>query len=178
MGEVFEPNGDDYDILWVQVDGPAAVIAGNGIAEAVLMAPEVTEDSMVVVEMTATDSNGNATTAIANIMVKNNLAPSVAVSAPTSVEEGETIRVSVSTSDPEGDDVSVTINGVAGSSFTTTAPGTNEDTTISFQVVASDGLNTTTETVTVTVTNKSGGSMGWIALLLIPAIWLRRRKLH
>jgi len=74
--------------------------------------------------------------------------------------------------------VSVTINGIAGTSYTTTAPGTNENIVVNFEVVASDGLNETKQTVSVTVTNKSGGSMGWIALLLIPAIWLRRRKLH
>lgn len=178
-GAVVEPNGDDFDIVWTQVGGPAAVIAGNGLADAVLIAPEVTEDTMVVLEMTATDSNGNASTAVANVMILNNQAPTVTVTAPSSVEEGATISLSVATSDPEGDDVSVTINGIAGTSYTTTAPGTNENTVVTFQVVASDGLNETTQTVSVTVTaKKGGGSMGWIALLLIPAIWLRRRKLH
>lgn len=177
-GAVTEPNGDEVDILWKQVSGPAAVIAGNGIAEAILVAPEVEEDSMVVLEMTATDSNGNSVTATANVMVKNNLPPEVIVSAPSSVVEGETITVSVATTDNEGDDVSVTINGVAGTSYTTTAPATNADTSVTFTVVASDGLNETTETVTVRVTNKKAGSMGWIALLLIPAIWLRRKKMH
>lgn len=177
-GVVVEPNGDAYDIMWTQVSGPAAVIAGNTLADAVLIAPEVTEDSMVVLEMTATDVNGNASTAVANVMLLNNQAPTVTVTAPSSVEEGATISLSVTTSDPEGDDVSVTINGIAGTSYTTTAPGTNETIVVNFEVVASDGLNETKQTVSVTVTNKSGGSMGWIALLLIPAIWLRRRKLH
>ena len=177
-GAVVEPNGDAYDIMWTQVSGPAAVIAGNTLADAVLIAPEVTEDSMVVLEMTATDVNGNASTAVANVMLLNNQAPTVTVTAPSSVEEGATISLSVATSDPEGDDVSVTINGIAGTSYTTTAPGTNENIVVNFEVVASDGLNETKQTVSVTVTNKSGGSMGWIALLLIPAIWLRRRKLH
>ncbi|MBT0587138.1 S8 family serine peptidase [Alteromonas oceanisediminis] len=178
MGEVVDPNGDDVDITWTQISGPAAVIAGNGIADAVLMAPEVEEDALIVLEISVVDENGNESTAIANVTVKNNLAPELAITAPSSVEEGSTIRISVAANDPEGDDVAITIDGVPGSTFTTTAPGTNTDTSISFQVVATDGLNTTTETVTVRVTNKSGGSMGWIALLLIPAIWLRRRKAH
>nr|WP_220100138.1 S8 family peptidase [Alteromonas antoniana] len=177
-GSVEEPNGDAVDITWKQVGGPPAVIAGNGLREAILMAPEVEEDTLVVLELTAVDEYGNSTTATANVMVKNNLPPEITINAPTSVGEGETITVSASATDPEGDDVSFTINGVPGSTYSMTAPGTNSDTTVSFEVVANDGLNTTTETVSVTVTDKSGGSMGWLALLLVPVAFLRRRKMH
>jgi subtilisin family serine protease len=177
-GLVLEPNGDDFDITWVQVAGPAAVIAGNGLAEAKLIAPEVTEDSMVVLEMRVVDSNGNSSTAIANVLVKNNIAPTVSVTAPASVQEGRMITVRATATDPEGDNVTFTINGVAGSSLTVEAPSTNSDTQFVFVVIASDGLNTTEEVVSVTVTSKSGGSTGWIALLLLPIVWLRRRKTH
>ena len=177
-GSVTEPNGDAVDITWKQVGGPPAVIAGNGLQEAILMAPEVEEDTLVVLELTAVDKNGNSTTATANVMVKNNLPPEITINAPSSVGEGKTITVSASATDPEGDNVSFTINGVPGNTYSMTAPGTNSDTTVSFEVVASDGLNTTTETVSVTVTDKSGGSMGWLALLLVPVAFLRRRKMH
>ena len=178
-GVVVEPNGDAVDILWVQVSGPAAVIAGNGLAEAKLIAPEVTEDTMVVLEMRATDSNGNASKAIANVMVKNNLAPSLTINAPARIREGQTITVSASATDPEGDVVTFTINGVSGSSFTTEAPSTFSENNIAFTVVATDGINTVEQTVIVTVFNtKDGGSTGWIALLLLPLVWLRRRNMH
>jgi len=133
---------------------------------------------MVVLEMRVVDSNGNSSTAIANVMVKNNIAPTLSVSAPASVQEGRMITVRATATDPEGDNVTFTINGVAGSSLTVEAPSTNSDTQLAFIVVASDGLNTTEETVSVTVTSKSGGSTGWIALLLLPIVWLRRRKTH
>ena len=55
-GLVEEPNGDAVDITWKQVEGPAAIIAGAGIEEAILVAPEVTEDTLIVLELTATDS--------------------------------------------------------------------------------------------------------------------------
>jgi subtilisin family serine protease len=177
-GSIVEPNGDDFDIVWTQVAGPAAVIAGNGLQEAKLIAPEVMEDTMVVLEMTATDSNGNSNTATANVMVKNNIAPSLTVSAPSSVEEGRSIGVRATASDPEGDAVSFTINGIPGNSFLMDAPATNSDVQLTFVVVATDGFNTVEKTVTVTVTNKTGGSTGWIALLLLPLVWLRRRKTH
>lgn len=178
-GVVVEPNGDAVDILWVQVSGPAAVIAGNGLAGAKLIAPEVTEDSVVVLEMRATDSNGNSSKATANVTIKNNLAPSLRISAPARIKEGLTINVSASATDPEGDTVTYTINGVPGSSFSTEAPSTSSETKVTFTVVATDGLNTVEQTVTVTVFNtKDGGSTGWIALLLLPLVWLRRRNMH
>lgn len=177
-GLVVEPNGDAVDITWKQIEGPAAVIAGAGIEEAILIAPEVTEDTLIVLQLTATDSNGNSSVATANVTVKNNLPPVISISAPTSVVEGDSITIVASASDPEDDMVTFTINDIPGSSLTTTAPVTNSTTTVSFEVVAFDGLNTTTETVSVTVTDKSGGSMGWISLLLLPAIFLRRRKMH
>ncbi|MCU7554187.1 GlyGly-CTERM sorting domain-containing protein [Alteromonas sp. ASW11-19] len=177
-GLVVEPNGDKVDITWKQVGGPPAVIAGNGLQEAILMAPEVEEDTLIVLELTAEDSNGNEATAIANVMVKNNLPPEISVTAPTTIGEGETITITASATDPENDNVTFTINGVPGSTYSTSAPGTNSETTVAFEVVASDGLNTTTETVSVIVTDKSGGSMGWLALLLVPVAFLRRRKFH
>lgn len=178
-GVVVEPNGDAVDILWVQVAGPAAVIAGNGLAGAKLIAPEVTEDSVVVLEMRATDSNGNSSRATANVTIKNNLAPTLSISAPARIEEGLTIRVQASATDPEGDTVTYTINGVPGSTFTTEAPSTSSETTVSFTVVATDGLNTVEQNVTVEVYNKKdSGSTGWIALLLLPLVWLRRRNTH
>ena len=178
-GTVVEPNGDDFDILWVQVSGPAAVIAGNGLAEAKLIAPEVTEDSMVVLEMTATDSNGNATTATANVMIKNNLAPTLSIGVPARIREGLSINVTASATDPEGDAVTFTINGVPGDRFTMEAPSTSSETQVVFTVVATDGFNTVEQTVSVAVFNKKdSGSMGWITLLLFPLVWLRKRKSH
>lgn len=178
-GVVVEPNGDAVDILWVQVSGPAAVIAGNGLATAKLIAPEVTEDAMVVLEMRATDSNGNASKATANVMIKNNLAPTLSIQAPARIREGETIVVTASAVDPEGDTVTFTINGVSGSRYTTEAPSTFSENSVVFSVVATDGVNTVEQTVTVTVFNtKDGGSTGWIALLLLPLVWLRRRNMH
>ncbi|MBQ4831176.1 S8 family serine peptidase [Alteromonas sp. MMG017] len=176
-GLVEEPNGDAVDITWKQVEGPAAIIAGAGIEEAILVAPEVTEDTLIVLELTATDSNGNTTMATANVTIKDNLPPVINITAPLTVEEGESITVSATATDPEGDDVTFTINDISGSSLTTTAPNTNTTIAVQFEVVAFDGLNTTTETVTVSVTDKSGGSMGWLALLLVPVVYLRRRKM-
>jgi hypothetical protein len=102
-------------------------------------------------------------------------APRLNVVAPLSVDEKQDFAVSATATDPDGDAVTITINGEATNAIAVTAPDVGSDTTMSFVVTASDGNSTVTETVTVQVNNKGSGSMGWIALLLAPIVWLRRR---
>jgi len=124
----------------------------------------------------AGDVVGEGTVAVAVAGVQD--APVISISAPSSVDEGESYTVSASASDADGDAVTITVNGLQSSSFTGTAPSHEQSETVTVTVTASDGMDTTTETVTIAVNDKSGGSMGWIALLLAPAIYLRRRKMR
>ncbi|MDY6977145.1 MAG: S8 family serine peptidase [Pseudomonadota bacterium] len=114
---------------------------------------------------------GTVTVAVAGVQD----APVLSISAPSSVDEGESFTVTASATDADGDDVTITIDGVETSSFTGTAPSHEQSETVTVQVTATDGIDTTTETVSIAVNDKSGGSMGWIALLLAPAVYLRRR---
>ncbi|RZP34704.1 MAG: GlyGly-CTERM sorting domain-containing protein, partial [Alteromonas sp.] len=114
---------------------------------------------------------GTVTVAVAGVQD----APVISISAPTSVDEGQSYTVTASATDADGDDVTITINGVERTSFTDTAPSNEQSNRVTVLVTASDGIETTTESVTIRVNDKSGGSMGWIALLLAPAVYLRRR---
>jgi hypothetical protein len=115
---------------------------------------------------------GTVTVAVAGVQD----APVISISAPTSVDEGESYTVTASATDPDGDDVTITVNGMATSSITDTAPSHEQARQVTVEVTATDGIDTTTETVTIRVNDTSGGgSMGWIALLLAPAVYLRRR---
>ncbi|KHT51042.1 peptidase [Alteromonas macleodii] len=114
---------------------------------------------------------GTVTVAVAGVQD----APVISISAPTSVDEGQSYTVTASATDADGDDVTITINGVERTSFTDTAPSNEQSNRVTVQVTASDGIETTTESVTIRVNDKSGGSMGWIALLLAPVVYLRRR---
>ncbi|BFT30313.1 hypothetical protein D210916BOD24_14890 [Alteromonas sp. D210916BOD_24] len=102
-------------------------------------------------------------------------APVISISAPSSVDEGKSYTVTASATDADGDDVVVTINGMQTTSYTGTAPSHEQASNIVVTVTASDGIDTTTETVTIGVKDKSGGSMGWLGLLLLPAVYLRRK---
>ncbi|MBJ2128419.1 S8 family serine peptidase [Alteromonas sp. IB21] len=142
------------------------------------------EDSFtytVQVEGTTTDEGevvegdiigeGTVTVAVAGVQD----APVLSISAPSSVDEGESFTVTASATDADGDDVTITIDGVETTSFTGTAPSHEQANRVTVQVTATDGIDTTTDSVTIIVNDKSGGSMGWIALLLAPAVYLRRR---
>ncbi len=129
-----------------------------------------TNDAGEVVEG---DIIGEGTVMVAVAGVQD--APVLSISAPSSVDEGESYTVTASATDADGDDVTITINGVETTSFTGTAPSHEQANRVTVQVTATDGIDTTTDSVTITVNDKSGGSMGWIALLLAPAVYLRRR---
>ncbi|QBG35357.1 rhombosortase-dependent M36 family metallopeptidase [Litorilituus sediminis] len=119
----------------------------------------------------------------------------VAVSEQT-VTEGSSVTLSVEASDPNGDELTYTwaetsTSGVALTGSDTaelsfTAPQVSAATTLEFSVTVSDGTDSVVKTATVTVNDvpapvepakkSSGGSTGWLALLLLPLAALRRRK--
>lgn len=185
--DVSDPNGDQLTVNWEQISGPDAVLSTPNEATLGLIAPQVNQQEVIVLQATVSDPQGNTATASATVTVNNNEAPTLTITAPSSVVGGTSYTVSVSTSDPEGDNVSVTIDGVSGTSLTRTAP--NSAGTLNLEVVASDGINDVTETVSITVTaapstgggstggsSGGGGSHSWISLLLIPFIAWRRRQ--
>ena len=184
---VDDPNGDQLTVTWEQISGPDAVLNAANTAVLNLIAPQVNEQETIVLQATVSDPQGNTASASATVIVNNNEAPSLTVTAPSSVVAGTSYTVSASTSDPEGDNVSVTIDGVAGSSLTRVAP--NSARTLNIEVIASDGINDVSETISITVTaapstgggntggssgGGGGGSHSWISLLLIPLILWRR----
>lgn len=176
---VTDANGDNVNLSVEQLSGPAASI--NVAGEVITITPaSVSAGTALSLRVTATDEYGFTDTATVDITVTPNQPPVLTVSAPSSVQEGATITIRASATDPEDDDIIFTINGVQGSTFSSTAPDTNETTTVSFTVTATDGQNTVSETVTVTVNNRPSGGGGslslvWLGGLLI-ALFSRRKK--
>lgn len=104
-------------------------------------------------------------------------APVLAISAPSTVTEGQTYTVRASATDADGDDVTITINGEPRTTFSATAPQANQR-AVTLNVIASDGDNRTRETVRINVRDAGGSGGGAMSLLLLlaPLILLRRRK--
>ena len=106
-------------------------------------------------------------------------------------------ELSVVAEDPDNQSLTYSWSQVSGSTATLanadqatatfTAPSITTDETLVFEVTVSDGVTSAKKQVSVNVTNvadaaavqpkkSSGGSMGWLALLLAPLAMLRRRK--
>ncbi|MBO2579417.1 S8 family serine peptidase [Shewanella algae] len=118
-------------------------------------------------------------------------APVIKVDAPDRVAERKSFVIDASASaDPNGDAVSYQWTQIAGAplkfdssaaKLELTAPevgGSGDLLTFNLKVSDSKG-NSTTETVSIVVFDferDSGGSLGWLSLLLLPLGWLRRKS--
>ncbi|NVK58182.1 MAG: S8 family serine peptidase [Alteromonadaceae bacterium] len=173
---VTDDNGDTVTLSVAQTSGPAVSVVVSG--EVVTITPaSVAEGTSIGLSVTATDPYGYSDTATASITVTPNMPPELTINAPSSVLSGATITVRVSATDPENDDVTITINDVVGSSYSSTAPTTTTSTTMTFTITATDGTNTVTDTVNVIVnarpassgTGSGGGgslTLGWLLAML------------
>jgi endonuclease I len=121
-------------------------------------------------------------------------APTISISGPAVVEEGSTVSIDASGSyDMDGESISYhwrqTTSAYISFQFDAAtlsfvAPSVNTDTPITFELTITDGEFETVETYTVVVEDTSesddiisGGTIGFISLLLLPLVGMRRRKL-
>jgi len=130
----------------------------------------------------------------------DNRAPMLTMSAGPTVTEGEAVSLSVGVTDPNAGDTftyawtqtagaEATLVGADTAELSFAAPALDAGTAIlAFNVSVSDGTDTVTESVSVTVnaipaptvapkkSSSGGGSTGLLALLLLPLALFRRRK--
>ncbi|MDT0594346.1 S8 family serine peptidase [Glaciecola petra] len=180
-----EPNGDNTTVVWTQTMGPAAsIIEANGSFQ--LTAPNVEADAVLNYDVVVTDSNNNASSASITVNVDNNAEPVISsIDAPTSANGGQRITLTINVTDPENDNLTITVNGetITGNTFSTTTPTTGSS--VSYQVLVSDGISTVSQTVSVNLTQtqvsnppaSSGGGGGTapiLTALLLPLIFIRR----
>lgn len=117
------------------------------------------------------------------------VAPVADISAPTKVKEGATVAISgKGSSDANNDALTykwvqtagavATFNATA-SEISFSAPSVSpEGQTLTFELTVSDSHgNMDTKTVSVMVENQpeDGGAFGWLSLLMLPLVWLRRK---
>ena len=182
---IVDPSEQGVSIDWQQISGPTLIFASTDTETVVITAPEVETEQRAQLSVTVTDQQGRTDTAEVFLSITNNQAPVITVDAPSSVQTNASYTLSVSVSDPENDEVSVTIDNVETTTVTGTAPATAGS--LNFVIVANDGLNTVSQTVTITVntppapppsrTSSGGGSQLWLSLwLLMFIVWRRHIK--
>ena len=125
-------------------------------------APNYESKNSYSVNVLASDGTNTTTQAITVSVTNINEAPSFSSSASFSAAENQTAIGSVSVSDQEGDSITYSLGGTDASSLAisssgvvsfSSAPNYESKNSYSVNVLASDGTNTTTQAVTVNVTD-------------------------
>lgn len=159
MASTADVDGDAVTVRWRQVSGPAALLGDVTQPQLSGAAPEVTTDTPIVFEATASDGTAMTSARVTLTVRHVNRAPSVSVLAPTPVDADVSVVVEAIASDPDGDAVTVTWLQVSGPDtswsvltptsveFRSPAPGSS----VVFEATVSDGALSTTGRVTVVV---------------------------
>lgn len=161
-------NGSIVSYQWTQTSGPSVTLQNSSSATARFDIAEVTEVQTLGFSLTVTDNE--SATNIDNVVITvnpidlepTNTAPVANLSAPDQVNAGDTVTVDASGStDAEGDDLTYTWtlpSGVtgSGSSINFVADEYEQDTTLNFTVIVSDGELTNEASASVVVLKKSG----------------------
>jgi hypothetical protein len=156
-----DPEGGALTYRWVQTDGPAVSLDDPTAAAVSFDAPEGLANSNVTFELEVSDGVNTTVEAVTITVQADDDAPTAEAGDDLSVEEGATVRLDGSGSDVEGQDLTyewvqtggpaVTLDGADTSSPSFDAPEGLVNADVTFELRVSDGVNTTADTVTVTV---------------------------
>lgn len=119
--------------------------------------------------------------------------PEISITSPSVVSEGQTVTLDAAgTTDADGDELTYhwvqTTDAFLSFQFDAqtlsfTAPNVSSDTPVSFVLTVSDGRHQVTQEVNFVIEDKSssgggigGGALGWLTVLLLPLVGIRRRK--
>lgn len=150
--------------LWAQESGPTAELTDASKPTATFTAPDVDEQTEVVFSVTGQIAQETASTTVTVIVDPVNSAPTASFTIEGTLDAGETITLNASASvDPEGDSLTyawaqiggpgVALSNPTSAKPTFTAPTFDEDVTLEFQLIVTDGAllsAPTTERVTIT----------------------------
>jgi chitinase len=168
-----DPNGDTISYRWGQTGGEPVVLSSSEVANPTFTAPIVNngETKSVTFRLTVADGLGGMAVDSVTITVNPvNEAPVADAGSDQTVTEKTVGRLAGSASDPDGDALTfkwkqtdgpaVTLSSTTGQYPTFAAPEVTEDITLTFQLVASDGMTSSEpDTVTVTVANVVPGDV-------------------
>ncbi|MEC4724501.1 endonuclease [Shewanella sp. D64] len=184
--------GQVLTFIWTQVSGPELAFDTDG-AVLTAVAPIVAVDTPYQFKLTVSDGEFEAYEVVDLLVKDAPLAIEINILGETSVEEGEPITLEAS-ADPANEAISFSWVQIAGETvefegegaiLKLTAPEVLLDSSLIFVVTATDGINSVSKNVTVTVKNVQGdgwteldgaGSLGGLLGLLLPLAMWRRRK--
>ncbi|MFO1009992.1 MAG: Ig-like domain-containing protein [Planctomycetota bacterium] len=160
-GAATDPEGASLTYTWTQISGPAVVLSNPHGAAPTFTAPEGVANTDVAFQLAVTDGYSTTLDTVTVTIQANDDAPTVDAGAAQSVNEGEPVTLTGSATDPEGQGITYTWTQISGptvslsdphaASPTFTAPQGQSNASLVFQLSASDGTNTSVDTVTIAV---------------------------
>jgi len=158
---------------WTQTGGTTVSLSNPAISNPVFTAPSVTASTVLVFQLTVTDTNGATDTDILMITVDplaaGNTLPTVGAGPDQTVNSGDNVQLAGTGSDAEGavtfswsqtGGTTVTLSDATANNPTFTAPtvATGASDVITLQLTVTDTSSATaTDTVVVTVNGPTGG---------------------
>jgi hypothetical protein len=141
-GSVSDPDNDNLMIVY-----------GSPFDEEGKWQTSVGDAGVYIIDVTVSDAENEVSEIVTVKVNPSNTAPSLSVEDVT-VIEGDVVNVNVEVSDPDGDDVTVVFEEPLDSTGTWTTDY-NDEGVYEITVTATDGIETVTEVVTVTVEEKN-----------------------
>lgn len=182
-GTATDPDGDPLTLTWRQTSGPPV-----GLVVDTFTAPEVTQDTPLEFELSASDGNFARLDRVVLTVKDVNRLPEVSIDAVPPAKSGDTVSLNAVATDPDGDPITfawqqdegttVALEGGDTATATFRAPAFETETTLRFSVLVSDGKGTGRAQVAVQVAplGCGCGSAGAPGLALaVLALALRRK---
>ena len=153
--------GGELTYAWKQLSGPEVTLSDASSASPGFSVPELLSDSAIEFELTVSDGTTSSTdTVVVNIAADND-APIVEAGEGSVVQVGDVVTITGSGSDPEGESLSYAWEQLSGPEVTLeqadtaspqfTVPDLPSVEQVVFQLTVSDGVNSSTDTVSFTV---------------------------
>ncbi len=168
-----DPNKDSLSFRWAQTGGEPVELSSIDVSSPSFTAPVVNngETKTLTFRLTADDGLGGKATDSVTVKVNPvNEAPVADAGSDQTVTENTVARLAGSGDDADGDALTfmwsqtdgpvVALSSTTGQYPTFTAPEVDEDTTLTFELIANDGMeDSEAAAVTITVTNKEPGEL-------------------
>jgi len=167
-GAGVDPEGQGLTYEWIQISGPVVTLDDPTGPEASFLAPEEVTNTDVVFELHVSDGTNTSVDTVTITVEADNDAPESDAGSPQTVQAGAPVQLEGSGHDPENQDLTYTWTQTGGppvALFGADSPNPTFDApegaggAVTFELHVSDGVNTSIDTVTITVLESTSSGL-------------------